>query len=154
LFSELRLEGANFLDSAGQLFGIDNLGSSLFGDFGAISGISEVLGIAGSVIKVFNTFFGGGGGDGSGLNFTLDAVSRPVQAFQNTVNRSTVDAAVTRIIGTATVTDLSFGAVSNQILSQIRIDVTGIAAARSLIGTVQAQAARAQAQTAFVTGIA
>jgi hypothetical protein len=70
--------------------------------------------------------------------------------FQNCYNRVTCDAAVTRIIGDARCTNINFGAVSNSILAPIRVDATGIAAARLLIGQVQAQAARQQAQIAFV----
>jgi hypothetical protein len=151
LFSELRLEAAGFLDSAGSLFGIQNLGNSLFGSFSSISGVLDALGPISAGIKVFTSFFGGGGrGDGSGLNFSLDSVPRPVPVFQNCYNRVTCDAAVTRIIGDARCTNINFGAVSNSILAPIRVDATGIAAARLLIGQVQAQAARQQAQIAFV----
>lgn len=150
LFTELRLEVATALDSAGSLFGVQNLGNTLFGD---LAGFGDLIPVVGTVFKVFTTFFGGGSGDSSGLNFSLDIPPRPVQAFQNTVNRSTVDAAVTRIIGDAKVTDITFGVISNSILRPIRVDVTGITAAKALIGQVTATTARAQANTAFVNGV-
>jgi hypothetical protein len=151
LFSELKLEAAGLLDSAGSLFGIQNLGNSLFGSFSSISGVLDVLGPVSAGIKVFTSFFGGGSrGDASGLNFSLDCVPRPVPTFQNCYNRATCDAAVTRIIGDPRCTNINFGTVSNSILAPIRVDATGIAAARALIGQVQAQAARQQAQIAFV----
>lgn len=147
LFTELKLNVADALDSVGSLFGAQNLGNTLFGN---LSGVGDLLGVAGTAFKVFTTFFGGGKGDGSGLNFNLDSTPRPVPSFQNTVNRATVDAAVTRIIGDAKVTNLTFGVVSNAILSPIRVDVTGITAVKSLIGQIGAKAAREQSVTAFV----
>ena len=151
LFTELKLEVASALDSVGSLFGAQNLGNTLFGDF---VGFGDLIPVVGTAFKVFTTFFGGGSGDSSGLNFSLDSPPRPVQAFQNTVNRATVDAAVTRIIGDAKVTDLFFGPISNTILRPIRVDVTGIIAAKSLIGQINANAARVQANTAFVNNFA
>jgi hypothetical protein len=150
LFTELKLEAATALDSVGSLFGAQNLGNTLFGN---LAGVGDLIPVVGTAFKVFTTFFGGGSGDSSGLNFSLDSTPRPVQAFQNTVNRSTVDAAVTRIIGDAKVTDLFFGPISNAILRPIRVDVTGIIAAKSLIGQINASAARAQINTAFVNDV-
>lgn len=147
LFTELKLNVADALDSVGSLFGAQNLGNTLFGN---LSGVGDLLGVAGTAFKVFTTFFGGGSGDRSGLNFNLDSTPRPVPSFQNTVNRATVDAAVTRIIGDAKVTNLTFGVVSNAILSPIRVDITGITAVKSLIGQLGAKAAREQSVTAFV----
>lgn len=146
LFTELKLNVADALDSVGSLFGAQNLGNTLFGN---LSGLGDLLGVAGTAFKVFTTFFGGGSGDRSGLDFNLTSTPRPVPSFQNTVNRATVDAAVTKIIGDAKVTNIAFGVVNNAILSPIRVDVTGITAVKSLIGQIGAQAARQQSSTAF-----
>lgn len=146
LFTELKLNVADALDSVGSLFGAQNLGNTLFGN---LSGLGDLLGVAGTAFKVFTTFFGGGGGDRSGLDFNLTSTPRPVFSFQNTVNRATVDAAVTRIIGDAKVTNIAFGVVNNAILSPIRVDITGITAVKSLIGQIGAQAAKQQSLTAF-----
>lgn len=142
----------------GQLGGfnlgsLSGVGSQIAQDFGKFftdlsaasrqfSAFAQQYPIVGTI---FSGFLGGGSSFGGGINFTLKSTPQPLPAFQNTTNRSTLDAAVTRLIGDASVTGINYSSFLPNLRQPVPIDTGAIQAIRNTIGLIEAQAARQRA---------
>lgn len=134
----------------GSLSGIGGQIAQDFGKFfsdaqsalGQFSQFTQQFPIVGAI---FSGFLGGGSSFGGGINFVLKSVPQTIPAFQNTTNRSTLDAAVTRLIGNSAVTGINYGSFAPNLRSPVPIDTSAILAIKSSIGLIEAQAAKQRA---------
>ena len=97
----------------GQLGNLGSLAGQL-GNLGSLaSSFSGAAGIVGGVVGVVSGLFGGRGGS------IYAGVRRP-QGVSNTVNRDTVNASVTAIIGNAKISTPSFSPQSSDVLAGLK----------------------------------
>jgi hypothetical protein len=98
------------LDSlTSQLPSLDSLTASLpdlSGITDSLGSLGDLMGGFGAVSSFASAFGGGGGGESPG---SLVSNERPAPAYHGTVNRSTVDVAVAKIIGNSKIPTPGFG---------------------------------------------